>query len=284
LNPAFAAGQFFFVGDEKGPVPLAGKQFQQDVRSAAVGNHHGDARRSQFAGGPDLAEHPSLAESTRDITGVFFDSFIEAGDQRDQLRIRVNPGILVIQPIDVRQVDQQVGIHQQRDHGRQGVVVPELDLLDHDRIVFVDDGNHLPIQQRVERVAGIEIAFAVGQVFTGEQNLGHLLLLLGKCLFVFPHQTGLAHGGHRLTLWNLIRSSGQLQPPDSGGHGPGGNQDHFHSFADQGADLTADGADRFQIQSVDFGQHVAADLDDHPAGRFKALFSLRTHGGRPVWR
>jgi hypothetical protein len=83
--------------------------------------------------------------------------------------------IPVVEAVDVAQDDEQVGVDQVGDQGREVIVIPELDLLDHDGVVFVDDRDDAELQEAQQGVAGMEVAIAVGEVVAGEENLGDLL-------------------------------------------------------------------------------------------------------------
>ena len=89
--------------------------------------------------------------------------FVPAFDERDDFAVgRVR--IAVEEAIDHRQNDQQRIAEQIADHRCKVVVVTELNLADADRVVLVDDRNDRELEQRVQRVADVEVAFAVSEI------------------------------------------------------------------------------------------------------------------------
>ena len=50
----------------------------------------------------------------------------------------MDPGILVIEPADIREIDHEIRPEKQGDHGAQIVIVPELQGFYRHRIVFID--------------------------------------------------------------------------------------------------------------------------------------------------
>ena len=73
-----------------------------------------------------------------------------------------------VQAFLIGQDHQRIGFDQIGDQGAQGVVVTELDFVGDHRVVLVDDRQDLVLQQRHQGGAGIQIAFAVGQIGMGE--------------------------------------------------------------------------------------------------------------------
>jgi hypothetical protein len=79
--------------------------------------------------------------------------------------------------------------------GHQGaelVVVAErgADLGRADAVVLIEHRDHAQVQQRLDRVAEVEIGLAVGQHLRGQQHLGDLHPLLLERLAGLPHQRG----------------------------------------------------------------------------------------------
>ena len=67
------------------------------------------------------------------------------GDQRRPAR----RGGAVVQPVDVGQQHQRVGVHEVRDQRREPVVVAEPDLVGGDGVVLVDDRHDAELEQPV---------------------------------------------------------------------------------------------------------------------------------------
>ena len=86
------------------------------------------------------------------------------------------------------QDNQDICIHEITDHRRQRIVVSEADFLDQHRVIFIDDGDHVVLQQGQQGVTSIEVACAGAQVLMGQKNLRHLLLKDAKQTFIRPDQ------------------------------------------------------------------------------------------------
>ena len=79
------------------------------------------------------------------------------------------------QAVYLSQQDQEFGVYQVGDHGRQGVVVPEdvaLQLVHGDHVVLVDDGHHAKLEERQQGVAHVQVTQSLGEVLAGEKRLG----------------------------------------------------------------------------------------------------------------
>ena len=91
-------------------------------------------------------------------------------------------------------------MQQVRHHRGEVVVVAELDLGDADRIVFVDDWQTVPFEQRLNGVADVQISHPAVEVAGSEEDLGGADAVRGETLLVDLHQRTLADGGARLKL------------------------------------------------------------------------------------
>ena len=120
--------------------------------------------------------------------------------QRHQRRGGIDARVGGVEAGDVAQDDEQVGVDQRRDQGRQVVVVAEVELhlLDRDGVVLVDDRQHAGLQQLLEGVARVDVAAAVGEIVVGEQDLRHRLAVGAEALVVERHEADLADRGRGL--------------------------------------------------------------------------------------
>ena len=149
---------------------------------------------------------------------------------RDEPGIGVLVGVAVIQTIDVRQQDQQICPDAGRHHGGQGVVVPDADLLGGDGVVFVDDRQRSQLQQPLQRhVEILSPLSAPGDIWPGDEQLGHRVVILGKQLVVGIHQLALAHGGGGLLGGNVLGPLRQVQLAEAHSNGSGGHQNDLMS-------------------------------------------------------
>ncbi len=94
------------------------------------------------------------------------------------------------------------------DQGRKIVIIPEFDFVHSNGIVFVDNRDDSPLQKGDQGVTGIQVPLAIGQVFTGQEYLGHQQLMGVEGLFISIHQTSLPDGRHGLFPGESYRVSG----------------------------------------------------------------------------
>ena len=114
-------------------------------------------------------------------------------------------GIAVAKTIDVGKQHQQRCPNEVGDDGRQPVVVAEgrMQLLDGNRVVFVDDRNGPEFQQGQERISGVEVAGAVFEVLGRQQDLGGVVAVGRKGPLVGLDQQALPDGGHGLEVGQI---------------------------------------------------------------------------------
>ena len=189
----------------------------------------------------------------------------------DETRLGVTAGVGAVQPFLVGQDDQQVGLDQVGHQRAQRVVVAKLDLVVDHRVVFVDDRHHAQVQQGQQRAAGVQVAFAVGQVGVREQHLRTVHALLAQLGFVHLRQTHLADGGGGLQFVDFTRAHLPAQALHALGHGAAGNHDDFPVFcaraAHQCRQLPAPFANGHLVQAPAFVGHQAGAHLHHYAPR-----------------
>ncbi len=163
--------------------------------------------------------------------------------------------------------DQGIGFDQVGDQRTQGVVVAELDLVGDHGVVLVDDGDHAQREQGAQGGAGVQIAFAVGEVGVGQQHLCRMDLMLAEAALIYLHQT---HLSDRCCCLQFVHRAGALFPAQAlhaFGDGAGRHQHHFASTCAQGSDLLRPIAESTVIQSrALIGDQAAADFDDDAFG------------------
>lgn len=93
------------------------------------------------------------------------------------------------------QVDEKFRAGEVDQEACQTVIVPELELTHRNRVVFIDNGQHTPLQQFRKGVAGIQKAPARAQIVAGQQHLRCGQSVGVKSLVPSPHQLPLTHGG-----------------------------------------------------------------------------------------
>ena len=249
------------------------------VWAPLLGRAFGRQDLGQHAAGADMgagaARHPLQIR----IAGMRF---------FHQFGLRVPARVGGMEALLVGEYHQAIGFDQIGDQRRQGIVVPQPDFIGRDRIVLVDDGHALQVQQGAQRGTRIEVAGAVGEVFVRQQHLGGMQLVAAEDRFVGLHQAGLAHGGGSLQLVDGLGPPGPAQALHAFGDGAAGNQHHLLALSDQARDLLRPARKRGVIQSTSIvGDQGAAHFHHHAPGldqhrltfdrhRQWACFRLRT--------
>ena len=157
------------------------------------------------------------------------ESVVEPFHQGNPFRADIHTRVGFVQARHVAQDDQQVGFDQHRDLGGQRIVVAELNLIDRDRIVFVDDRHDLRIDQRQQGVFGIEVAPAVRQIVVGQQHLRDVDGVARKTGFVQGHERNLADCRGGLFAGNRTGTPVHVQPAHARGHRAGRDHHELHA-------------------------------------------------------
>src|SRR5262249_56847266 len=111
-----------------------------------------------------------------------------------------------VQTIHDAQDDQERGLKKVRDHGREAVVVAELDLVDTNRVILIDDGNSVPLEERGQGVAHVEVTGPAVEVGVGQEKLTSVPAVPAETFVVDAHQERLADGRRSLDLPKVVGS------------------------------------------------------------------------------
>ena len=199
---------------------------------------------------------------------------IQLFHDRDQPRVRVDMRILVIQPVDVREQNQQVCVHAGCHRCGQRIVVPDAQLLRGNGVVLVDDGQNAECQQTFQRVVEILLAHRVVDVRCGNQQLCHRMVVLGEQPVVNVHQLALPDGSSRLLGRSVRGARAEVQLADAHGDGAGGHQNDFVPGVLQVADDAAQVCHAADVgPSGGMGQGRCSDLDNDFHVFFRFLLS-----------
>ncbi len=144
----------------------------------------------------------------------------------DQLALGIDPRVAVEQAVHIGQIQQQIGIHACRHQRRERVVVAEPNLLGRNGVVLIDNRQAAEPQQRIERVAGVEIPQAVVEVVARDQHLRGDDAVAGEKLGILLHQRALADCGAGLLLGDRARALVDAEPLHSRPNRAGGDEDH----------------------------------------------------------
>ncbi len=131
----------------------------------------------------------------------------------DQLGAWVGARIRCVQAWLIGEYQQQVGLDQIGHQRRQRVVVAQLDLVGSYRVVFVDYGHDALRQQRLQGIAGVEVAAAVVEIGPRQQHLAHDDVVDAEELLVVLHEPDLADCGQHLFGGHGLR---KLAKPQAG--------------------------------------------------------------------
>ncbi|MNX75548.1 hypothetical protein D3C86_1070240 [compost metagenome] len=225
---------------------------------------HGDARRGGDPRGGKLGDHAAGAHVRAGPTGEGLDLGGQLGDLGDEGGVRVLVGILVVEPVHVREDREPVGIHQLGDQRREGVVVAELQLVDGHRVVLVDDGHHphVMVQEGPQRVGGVQITLPIGEIRPGQEQLragepqGREEGLVGV------HQAALAHGGGCLLGRDGAGLLGHPEARATRPHRPRGDDEGAPAALGQIRHGAGKAHERLAVESVRGCDGAGADLDD----------------------
>ena len=184
---------------EGGADLFAGDDIADDALTPSTRDHGANAGSSGDSRGFQFGAHPAGAYTAGGGACKRGKGFIDAGDGCDQFRRRrAENGGIGVEPFNIGEDEQQIGLDQSRDQRRQGVVVAELDLIDGDRVVFIDDRDDAHLQQGQQGVAGIQEAPAVGEIVASEKHLRAVHIAPGERLGVGMHQAHLPDRRRRL--------------------------------------------------------------------------------------
>ncbi len=262
-----AAGAWPPAGHEARADRLAGDDATQDISLSPGGNDRGDPGHAGQPCRLQLGHHASRAEAGRRWPRQGLDGGVEAHHQRDQAGAGILTRIGVEEPGHVAEQQQNIGIDQRGDHGREAIVVAEAQLVVGHDVVFVDDGDHAPLQQGQQRTSRAEIPGSACYVALRQQCLGDHQSVPGKGALIGAHETRLPHGRQHLPAGDVgtCRHLGQQAPP--GRHGAGADQQDGASILPQGGDAGRDTPDKRLIQqTIGARQQRTPQLDDDSPG------------------
>ena len=168
-----------------------------------------------------------------------------------------------METLDVAQHDEEVRLDERGGERREVVVVAELELFHGHRVILVHDRDDAEVEERPQRVSGVQVAAAVGQVRVGEEHLGDDPLVGGEGTLVGGHEPDLPDG--RGCLAPLDAVAARAEPGGAGGDGARGDDHELPSPGDERRDLPRQRPHALAPEALRARQHVAPDLDDRAA-------------------
>ena len=181
--------------------------------------------------------------------------------------------IAVVEPVDVGEDDQRVGLDQRGAQRGQPIVVAELDLVDADGVVLVDHRHGAGAQQFAEREPRVQVAAAIAHVVVREQHLPGGEPVRGERALIGVDEVPLPDGGGRLQPRDRARLLAVAEPPPAERDRARGDDDDVDAAIAQRLGL---GGERGDARVGLLGQEARADLDDDPLGRLQ--IGARLHG------
>ena len=209
-------------------------------RASGVGDDRPHSRPGGDLGGGQFGGHAPTAHARAGSARHCLQLVVDLDHLFDQRRLRSPPRVGCEEACGVGEQDQEPGVDQVSDKGRQPVVVAEADLLVGHRVVLVDHGHHAERCQVRQGSTGLEVLLAVHQVGRREQHLAGGQTVGGQPLPPAMHQLGLADRRHGLQLRGLPDGrtvSSEHRP--ACGDGPRGDHDHRLAPGMQPRDLVA---------------------------------------------
>ena len=153
-----------------------------------------DERRYARAGcdlrGGELCFHPA-GRGRFELGCYMFDLLDESG-------VFIFRRVGGVETVDVGEYHEKACVEHRRDVRTECVVVAELEFLDGDGVVLVDNGYGAFFYEQFERIEGVRVAAAVGEISAGDEKLSRVVAALAEEAVVFLHEKSLTAGGARL--------------------------------------------------------------------------------------
>ena len=267
------------------PFPTCGAP--DHVIPRAVGDDGANIGGGGHPSGRHLARHaadPSATGVAYDCTG----DEVFVVESLDQACPGVSPRVRREHAISVGEQQQEVGTQQDRDLGRQHVVVAEADLIGARGVVLVDHGHHVPAEQTTKGGAGVDVALPAREVGARQEYLRGGKTALAKQALPGAEEAALAHGGGRLQGLDASRALPHAQSALAAGDSAAADQHDSVSRSDELADLSHPDTQQAESQApTGVGNRARAELHDYrPHGRHRRgsrLTGTRTpaHRSRP---
>ena len=204
-DPALAGGARRRGGDEPGRARTVFQRCKRPVHPA-LRDRHMAARRHRVLGRGDLGHHAAGGARRADVARHRLDLRRDALDSGDPACLRVVARVALVEAVDIREQDQQIGAHHHRDPRREPIVVAEADLVGGDRVVLVDHRHGAEREQRVDGAARVQVASARLGVLVGQENLRDADAVAGERRLVRMGQPDLPAGRRCLHLLQLQRA------------------------------------------------------------------------------
>ena len=206
----------------------------------SVGDHRLNPRRRRHLRRHDLRAHAAGPEGRGRDPDLETLHLREVPDLGHERRRRVVPRIRGVQPIDVRQHQQQVRVDQDRHLRGQEVVVAERDLVGRRRVVLIDHRRDAPVEQRAQGLARVEVVAARRHVEESEEHLRARDAPCREELVVVAIELPLTDRGRRLQIRHRGGPHWQLHQPHPARDRPRRDEHHRVALGVESGHLLAD--------------------------------------------
>ncbi len=126
------------------------------------------------------------------------------------------PRVVRVEALRVGEDDQHPGADEVGDDRGEAVVVAQLQLVDHHRVVLVHDGDHTDRQHALQSLAGVEVLAAIGQDVSGEEDLAGNAPGHPELPEIPLHEPALAHRCGHLQPGDVARPLGETEGRQTG--------------------------------------------------------------------
>ncbi|MPN35463.1 hypothetical protein SDC9_182961 [bioreactor metagenome] len=130
------------------PERLSRNDSADDVRFVVLRDDHRNPGGHAYSRGLKFGVHSAARVAASASVRMLEHCVRDLADLGDDARVRVRPRVVVVQSVDIREDQRHIRIDERCDHRGERIVVAEFEFFDGDRVVFVDDGNHAPLQER----------------------------------------------------------------------------------------------------------------------------------------
>lgn len=196
------------------------------ARLAACGNNGVNPGAARDISGLQFCSHPAGSQTRDAIPGNGAQRIINTVHIFNQLRLRVGAGIGGEQALLIGQQQQLIGASQNCRQRREVVVITNLNFGGCYRVILINDRNNVVIQQRAERIAGIEEALSVFHICTRQQHLPDVNTVNREKLFPQLNQSALPYCRQQLFRGYRCREFRVTKMLTSGGNCARGNDNN----------------------------------------------------------
>lgn len=198
---------------------------------------------------------------------------------------RIDAGVTVMEPINITQKNEQIGIYFTGHQGRQLVIVAETlapafalapasepttdrtDFRGADAVVLVENGNSAQLQKFLDRCLEIVEGFSLVELIPGEENLRNYQATTQEGAPISLHEQGLPDRGTGLLHGNALALL--LQPQNHGAHAdrPRADNEHLPTLLNERLHLSCQPVQEVLINPVPGTNCFRTDFYDNASGR-----------------